>query len=70
MQVETYFIEAGNYVRIVVEGRQRPVPCKVVGKAGLLLRCKPLAKCSVDVYEVPVDCVVSIVNPKEVEHGC
>lgn len=59
--------EVGDYVRCVIPGRQRIVPCKVVETephivvVPLSQRGKTLHR-----YQIPSVCIVSRINPKEV----
>ena len=59
----------GDYVRVFIPGRQKLVPCRVEGYTEQgLWQCRPLKKCSVDIYIVPSVQIIDKINPKEITH--
>lgn len=62
-------IHPGDYVRMFIPGRQRLVPCQVEARTEQCCwQCRPLKKCSVDLYVVPSVQIISKINPKEITH--
>ena len=65
----TLSIQPGDYVRLFIPGRQRLVPCQVEARTEKLFWvCRPLKKCSVDLYVVPSVQIIGKINPKEITH--
>lgn len=62
-------IRPGDYVRLFIPNRQRLVPCRVEARTEQgFWQCRPLKKCSVDLYVVPSVQIISKINPKEITH--
>lgn len=62
-------IHPGDYVHVFIPGRQKLVPCRVEActEQGLW-QCRPLKKCSIDLYVVPSVQIISKISPKEASH--
>lgn len=62
-------IHPGDYVRLFIPNRQRLVPCQVESRTEKgFWQCRPLKKCSVDLYIVPSVQIIGKINPKEITH--
>ena len=62
-------INPGDYVRVYIPGRQKLVPCRVetYTEQGIW-QCRPLKKCSVDLYVVPSVQIIGKIDTKEITH--
>ena len=57
----------GDYVRVYIPGRQKLVPCQIEAQTEQgYWHCRPLKKCSVDLYIVPSVQIIGKINPKEI----
>jgi hypothetical protein len=60
-------IHPGDYVRLFIPGRQRLIPCQIEARTEQeLWQCRPLKKCSVDLYVVPSVQIIDKIDPKQI----
>lgn len=70
MQINSYTIKVGDYVRCILPKRQRIAPCKVERiEHGCVFVVTPLAKTGRGIhhYHIPITSIHSIIDPKEVQ---
>lgn len=68
MQINSYTIKPGDYVRCALPRRQRYVPCVVEEITGRYMWVRPLSQKRVVRWKITIELIHSIIDPREVNN--